>query len=183
VGVFQAVNAVVFARQRAGVLQSLPQRLVENLVDKRALARPGCACDCDEHAEREGHVNRLEIVLSRAAHHERLAVTPSPLFRRYDRTLAREELPRRRRLAREHVVKLALYDNIAAVDSGTGAHLHDVVGRADRVLVMLDDDHRVADVAQPFERRDHLYVVLWVQADARFVEDVKHSHQPRPDLR
>ena len=62
-------------------------------------------------------------------------------------------------------------------------HLHDVIGGANRVLVVLDDDHRVADVAKTLERRDHLDVVFRVQADARLVEDVEHAHQPRPDLR
>ena len=66
---------------------------------------------------------------------------------------------------------------------GPGPHLDDVVGGADRVLVVLDDDHRVADVAQALERRDHLDVVLRVQADARLVEHVEHAHQARADLR
>ena len=69
-----AVDAVVLARQRPRVHQPLPQRLVEDLVDQRALARPGRAGDRHEHAERERHVHRLEVVLPRAAHHERLAV-------------------------------------------------------------------------------------------------------------
>ena len=66
---------------------------------------------------------------------------------------------------------------------GPGPHLDDVVGGADRVLVVLDDDDRVADVAQALQRRDHLHVVLRVQADARLVEHVEHPHQPRADLR
>ena len=40
------------------------------------------------------------------------------------------------------------------------AHLQDVVGGADRLLVVLDHDHRVADVAQALQRGDHLDVVL-----------------------
>ena len=58
-----------------------------------------------------------------------------------------------------------------------------MIGGADRVLVVLDDDHRVADVAEALERRDHLGVVLRVQADARLVEDVEHAHQAGTDLR
>ena len=62
-------------------------------------------------------------------------------------------------------------------------HLDDVIGGADRVFVVLDDDDGVADVAQALERRDHLRVVLRVQADARLVEDVEHAHQAGADLR
>jgi hypothetical protein len=41
---------------------------------------------------------------------------------------------------------------MAAVRAGAGAHVDDVVGRADRVLVVLDDEHRVAEVAQVPQR-------------------------------
>jgi hypothetical protein len=54
-------------------------------------------------------------------------------------------------------------------------HLDDVIGGANRVLVVLDDDDRVADVAEPLQRRDHLDVVFRVQADARLVEHVEHA--------
>ncbi len=115
-----------------------------------------------------------------------VSVLPLPLRRRVgrrDRPLAGEELPGRRRLAREHVVERPLHHHLAAVDARPGAHLHDVVGGADGVLVVLHDDDRVADVAQAFERGDHLHVVLGMQADARLVEHVEHAHQPRADLR
>ena len=115
-----------------------------------------------------------------------ISVLPLPV-RRFlgdgDRPLAGEELPGRRRLAGEHVVDRPLHDDRAAVDARPGAHLHQVVGGADGVLVVLDDDDRIADVAQALERGDHLHVVLRVQADARLVEHVEHPHQPRPDLR
>ena len=130
-----------------------------------------------------GHVDVLQVVLARAAHDERLAVALAAPLRRRDRALAGEELSGRRRLAREHVVERALHDDPAAVHAGARPHLDEVVGGANGVLVVLDDDHRVADVAQALERRDHLHVVLRVQADARLVEHVEHAHQPRADLR
>ena len=58
-----------------------------------------------------------------------------------------------------------------------------MVGRAHRALVMLDDDHGVAEVPQALQRRDQALVVALVQADRRLVEDVEHAHQRRPDLR
>ena len=58
-----------------------------------------------------------------------------------------------------------------------------MVGRAHRALVVLDHDHRVAEVAQPLERGDQPLVVALVQADRGLVEDVEHAHQARADLR
>src|SRR5579872_5102517 len=69
------------------------------------------------------------------------------------------------------------------MDAGAGTHLDNVVGCTDGVLVVLHHDDRVADVAQAFERRDHLHVVFGVQADARFVEHIEHAHQAGTDLR
>ena len=66
------------------------------------------------------------------------------------------------------------------VHAGPGAHLDDVVGGANRVLIVLDDDHRVADVAQPRERADHLHVVLGMQTDARSSSTVEHPISPEP---
>ena len=48
---------------------------------------------------------------------------------------------------------------------------------------MLDDEDRVAEVAQTLERADELRVVALVQANRRLVEDVEHADERRPDLR
>ena len=64
-----------------------------------------------------------------------------------------------------------------------GADVEDVVGGADGVLVVLDDDHGVAQVAQAAQGGDEPVVVALVQADAGLVEHVQHARQPRADLR
>ena len=58
-----------------------------------------------------------------------------------------------------------------------------VVGDADRLLVVLDDDHGVAEIAQPHERLDQAPVVALVQPDRRLVEHVEHADEPAADLR
>ena len=59
---------------------------------------------------------------------------------------------------------------------------HHVVRRADGVLVVLDHEHRVAEVAQPDQGVDEPAVVALVQTDRRLVEHVQHAHQSRADL-
>ncbi len=66
--------------------------------------------------------------------------------------------------------------------AGTGADIHHIVGQADCVLVVLDDDHRVADVPQMLEGTEQAIVVTLVQSDGRLVENVHHSDQPGADL-
>ena len=67
--------------------------------------------------------------------------------------------------------------------AGAGADVDDVVGRAHGLLVVLDDEHGVAEVAQAQQRVDEAPVVALVQADAGLVEDVEHADQRRADLR
>ena len=74
-------------------------------------------------------------------------------------------------------------DHLAAMDAGARAHIDEIIGAADRVLVMLDDDHGVAEIAQPFQRREQPVVVALMQADRRLVEHVEHAGEARADLR
>ena len=71
----------------------------------------------------------------------------------------------------------------AAVLAGTGPDIDDVVGREHRLLVVLDDQHRVTEVAEPLERPDQLVVVPLMEADRRLVEDVENADKRRADLR
>ena len=64
-----------------------------------------------------------------------------------------------------------------------GPHVDEPVGAAHHLLVVLDDEHGVAEVAQPLERADQPVVVALVQADRRLVEDVEHADELRADLR
>lgn len=64
-----------------------------------------------------------------------------------------------------------------------GADVDDEVGGTHHVLVVFDDDHRVAGIAQLLQAADQAPVVALVQADRGLVEDIKHVDQLRADLR
>ena len=82
----------------------------------------------------------------------------------------------------EDVVRRAFGDDVAAMDAGARADIDDVVGGQDGVLVVLDDDHGVAEVAQAPQRFEQPRVVALVQADRGLVEHVEHAGQARADL-
>ena len=88
-----------------------------------------------------------------------------------------------RGVAREQVIDGAADHHVAAVLAGAGADVDHPVGGADRLLVVLDDDERVAEVAQPQQRVEQLLVVALVQADGRLVEHVEHADKAGADLR
>ena len=76
-----------------------------------------------------------------------------------------------------------LGDHDAAVHARTRPHVDDVIGGTDRLLVVLDHDHRVAEIAQILERLEQALVVALVQPDRGLVEDVEHAGEARADLR
>ena len=96
--------------------------------------------------------------------------------------LAPQERAGDRARLREHGLERPVGDDLAAVLAGPGADVDDPVGRPDRLLVVLDDEDRVAEVAQPGQRGDELGVVALVEPDRWLVEDVQDAHQRRPDL-
>ena len=68
--------------------------------------------------------------------------------RHRDRLLAGEILSRERRLRPQHLLRRALGGDLAAAVAGAGAEVEQVVGRGDHFAVVLDQDQRVAQVAQ-----------------------------------
>ena len=81
------------------------------------------------------------------------------------------------------VLRRAGGDEQAAITPGAGAEVEHVVGVADGVFVVLDDQDGVAEVAQVFERVEQALVVALVQADGGLVEDVEDAAEPGADLR
>ncbi len=73
-------------------------------------------------------------------------------------------------------------DDAAAVLAGLRAHVDEIVGAADRILVVLDHDHRIAEVAQLREGGEQAVVVALMQADRGLVEHVHHAGQAGADL-
>ena len=134
-------RAVEFARQR----------LVERVDDQRRLAAARHAGDAGEGAERNVGVDVLQVVAARADDLQLLpgmagaAVSPAPgCCRRPVRYCAGDAVG-----IGMHHSRRAGGDHVAAMDAGARPHIDQIVGGADRILVMLDDDHRVAEIAQP----------------------------------
>ena len=97
--------------------------------------------------------------------------------------LAREIFAGERVRRGDDVVDAALRDDMAAMDAGAGADVEHMVGGADGVLVVLDHDHGIAEVAQPPQRFEQPRIVALVQPDRGLVEHVEHAGQPGADLR
>src|SRR5262249_11130401 len=125
----------------------------------------------------------LKVVLARAADHQLEAVASTTPRWRLDTARAGEILSGERVWIRLDVVNIALGDDIASMLTRTRPHVDDIVGGAHRLLIVLDDQQRIAQVAPAGQRLDQARVVALVQADTRLIEDVEHTHQAGADLR
>ena len=62
-------------------------------------------------------------------------------------------------------------------------YIDKIIGGAHRVLVVFDNDKRVAQVAQFFQSVYQFFVVALVKSYARLVKDIKHPDKRRTYLR
>ena len=67
--------------------------------------------------------------------------------------------------------------------AGAGAHVDQIVGRADRVLVVLYHQHRISDVRQIAQGTDQPLIIALMQANRRFIKHIHHAHQACANLR
>ncbi len=170
-------------RGLAGAVEPARQRLVERVDQERRLAAAGHAGDAGEQAERNFGSDVFQIVAAGADHLEHALRIFRPPLRHGDLAHAVEILAGQRVRIGHDVGGRAFGDDLAAVHAGAGADVDDVVGGADGVLVVLDHDHGVAEVAQPAQRVEEARIVALVQPDRRLVEHVKHAGQAGADLR
>ncbi|MNP24430.1 hypothetical protein D3C76_1171910 [compost metagenome] len=180
----QAIAAVVRRRfQAACAIEGGGTEREQGVVDQRRLARTGHASHTSQQADRDFQVDVLQVVAARALELERkLLVTRSTLGWYGNLDPARQVLAGQRIRMGHDLGRRPFGDDLAAVHAGARPDVHHVVGQANGVLVVLDHDHRVADVAQVLEGAEQPVVIALVQANRRFVEDVQHADQTGANL-
>src|SRR6185312_11280645 len=82
----------------------------------------------------------------------------------------------------ENLARRAYRHHLAAMNASSRAEIHDVVRFENRFLVVLDDDHGVADVAQCLESPEQPPIVALVQSDRGLIQDVHDTGESGADL-
>src|SRR5467141_275125 len=157
--------------------------VIERVVDEGRFTRAGDAAHAHEQAYRQREIDILEIVPARPAQLE----DPRPVetaagLGHGDLERAREVLTGEGGGVPADLLGRPLRDHLAAVLARSRSHVEDVIGRVDRLFVVLDYDDSVAEVAQVLERGEEAGVVALVQADRGLVEHVHDAGEPRADL-
>ena len=66
--------------------------------------------------------------------------------------------------------------------SGAWPKIDHVIRAANRFFVVLDDEHRVTQIAQRGQSIQQAPVVTRMQSDRRFIENIEHAAKLRTDL-
>src|SRR5690606_41372130 len=118
----------------ARLVYALRGRLVQRVVDERALARARDAGDARQEPDRELDVAALQVVAGRAAHADRdVRIERPALGRHRDPAAAGQVLARQRCRVRADLGGRALSHDLAAVRARAGPEVDDVVGGEDRL--------------------------------------------------
>ncbi len=183
VDLVEPVDAGVPPRNHPGAVEAVGQHPREDVVHQGGLARSGHPGDRHQRPEGERDVDPPQVVLPGADHGQLPPpVDPAPLGRHRDGVPTGQVVTREGGGVLQQLLVPAGVHHPAAALPGPGPDVHDPVGVADGVLVVLHHDQRVAEVPQPGQRVDQAVVVPLVQADGGLVQDVEHPDQPRTDL-
>ena len=148
---------------------------IQHVLHQRALARAGDAGHRDQVQQREFDRDVLQVVFGRAVEDQLRRRRPDqPLDAAHADLLAPAEVGAGQRIGLADLRRRAVEDDLAAAFAGARSHVDQPVGGQHHRRVVLDDDQRIAGIAQPVDRLDDAVHVARVQADARFVE---HEHR------
>ena len=183
VQVFQAVNALVAAGYLLGAVELVRQGGVQNVVDEGGFTRAGHTGHRGEHAQREGHGHVLEVVFAGAAHGQLAFLVHGAAGCGHLNAAAASHVVAGNGLGvLQQLLKAAGVYDFAAVLAGAGSYVHDPVGFAHGVFVMLNHNERVAHVAQLSQGFDEAAVIALVQTDGGLIEHVEHADQAGTNL-
>ena len=188
--VLYTFNVRVRQRFFLGAVEFLLEDGHERLVHQRTLAAAGKARHANETAQRETHVHAFEVVARCALEGEEQAVSRAAGGWNGNAAFALQIIQCNGRaddgvsrrigihlLALQEGVQRGVEADLAAIFTGAGPYVHQPVGAEHGLGIVLHHHHRVALVPQSLERGNELAVVLLVQADGRFVQDIEHIHQ------
>ena len=76
----------------------------------------------------------------------------------------------------------SLDNDPAPVPSGPRSQVDDVIGGANRLLIVLHHEHCIAQIAQTSESVQEAGVVPRMQSHGRLIQDIEDTHQSAADL-
>ena len=165
-----------------GVVHPIGKRRRQSIGDKRAFSRTGYARDKRKRAKGHREIDLLQIVLARSLQLKGSAMRMPTLSRDRNALAAAQVLRSKRILNPHYLFGRAGGNNLTAQLTRARPHIDYVVSAANGIFIMLDHYHGIAQIAQMLKRANQTLIVALVQADRRFVQNIKHAHQACTNL-
>ena len=178
-----ALDLLVRTNRTRRTMDGVRKRGCNGIGDQGALARSRYAGYDRERTELDLGGNVFEVVGAGARDLKAAATGLAALIGHADHPLAGQIGTRHRFGARHDIGRRSCRDYVSAIHTRTGTHIYYVIGSANRILVVLDDDDGVADIAQALKRLDQAFVVALMKTDRRLIQNIEHAHEARADLR
>ena len=158
----------------------------EQVVDEGAFARAGNPAEDIQSRPGKFHIEALEVAEGGTFENEPAVLragqfagfAPERMGHAFEQVFARQRVG-----AFRNGFDGALGHDSSPMDACAWTDVHEVVGQAHGVLVVLDDEERVAALFQAFEGIEQAVVVAGVEADAGLVEDVEDAAEGGAELR
>ena len=159
------------------------QGIIENIVYQGRFAAAAYACYDSKDSERNADINIFEIVGAGAVNRQHPAIALPAMLRNRDEFAAAKIGTGNRFRHLLNFFYRALGHHFTAMLACSRTDVDNLVGSIHRFLVMLNNNQRIAQIAQMLERFQQLAVIALMQADARFVQNIQHARQAAAYLR
>ena len=159
------------------------QGVIENIIYQSGFSAAAHACHHGKDSERNADINIFEIVGAGAVNRQHPAIALAAMLGNRDKFAAAKigTGNRCRHLLNFFYRTLSYYFTAMLACSRTD--VDNLVGSIHRFLVMLNNNQRIAQIAQMLECFQQLTVIALVQADARFVQNIQYACQAAAYLR
>lgn len=170
------------ARLSLGMVQPRGNSFIKNFIDQRTFAGAGHSGHQRHGSKRELHADILEIIFLRADDLNVMPIARSALRWNRNEPAAGQVLSGHGFRNLHDLLRRTLCDHSSAMRSRAGTDVDNMICRIHRILIMLNDNERIAQIAQFFQRGQQTVIIALMQADARFVQYIKHTLQTGTDL-
>ena len=134
-----------------GPVQIVGETLKKDLVDERTLSGAGHTGDTGKYSQRNIDVHPVQVVELRTPYLQPVGRLPS-LLRYRNELFPAQVLSCDRPLRVDDIFDRADRDQFSAMLARARTDIHDAVGSAHGIFVMLDDDQRIPKIPEGFER-------------------------------
>ena len=169
-------QTAVSTRHHPFVVITTRQRSIKDISHKRRFSRPAHSGYHRHDIKRETHVDIFQVIMHGAFYLDVIVPRPS-LHRNGNAFSAGKIFGSITTLGIYQSFYRTLIDDFSSQTPGLRADVDDIIGRADNVFVVLDDNYCITQLLKPTQNLNKQSGIARMQPYTRFVENIKRTDQ------